>query len=151
MLFGVVFVRRSSAISSDAFTQTDATHWVLNLSALAGDAACTDVRDVCLFVPGGCSLPPDAGLSCHVSSGAAFEYRGYVSNETPSDVFPTAWPLPVEGQSCLSYQLGVTLEPLSELRTREATAVASRLEYAKRVALDLFRFVVCSSAAQTRQ
>ena len=91
MLFGVVFVRRSSVLGSDAFIQTDATHWVLNLSALAGDAACTDVRDVCLFVPGGCSLPPDAGLSCHVSSGASFEYRGYVSNETPSDVFPSAW------------------------------------------------------------
>jgi hypothetical protein len=139
MLFGIIFVRRSFVISSDRFTQVDATHWVLDLAALVGPAF-VDVRDVCLFVPDGGLLPPDAGLSLHVRAGAGdWEYRGCVSNATPSDVFPTAWPLG-EGAP-LSAFVGVTVEPLAELLNREATAVASRREYAKRVALDLFRFM----------
>lgn len=139
MLFGIIFVRRSFVISSDRFTQVDATHWVLDLAALVGPAF-VDVRDVCLFVPDGGLLPPDAGLSLHVRAGAGdWEYRGCVSNATPSDVFPTAWPLG-EGAP-LSAHVGVTVEPLAELLNREATAVASRREYAKRVALDLFRFM----------
>jgi hypothetical protein len=145
-MFGVVFIRRSGVINMDSFVQIDSTHWVLNLSALVGDLAGT-ARDVCLFVPGSGLLPADAGLSLHVSSpgSSCWEYRGYVSNAVLSDVFPTAWPQPAEGVACSShaaYQVGVTLEPLELLEQRENKQVASKREFAKRVALDLYRYVV---------
>jgi hypothetical protein len=178
MLFGIIFVKRSFVIPSEAFTQVDATHWVLDVSALTGGAY-IDVRDVCLFVPGGGLLPLDAGLALHVQAGdSGWEYRGAVSNALPSEIFPTAWPRP---EGALGYhptaQVGVSVEPLvracsarlrgqqrcegssaaqplttapldatcvrsqAELATREATVVASKQEFAKRVAVDLFRFM----------
>ncbi len=112
MLFGIIFVRRSFVIGSEAFTQVDATHWVLDLTQLVG-AAFADVRDVCLFVPGGGLLPPDAGLALHVRAGNSdWEYRGAVSNATPSDVFPTAWPLAGGLALPPSAHVGVSVEPL---------------------------------------
>ena len=143
MLFGIIFIKRSFVITSDSFTQVDATHWVLDLTALVGQSF-VDVRDVCIFVPDANLLPQDAGLSLHVRAGRSeWEYRGHVSNTTPSDVFPTAWPLAdgeLGAQPAVA-QVGITVEPLAELQTREATAVASRAEFAKRVALDLFRYI----------
>jgi len=117
MLFGVIFVRRSYVISSESFVQVDATHWVLDVSALVGcNGEAADVRDVCLFVPEAGGLPCGAGLALHVQAGnSGWEYRGCVSDATPSDVFPTAWPLsdgaPV-GCSPGRAQLGVSVEPL---------------------------------------
>lgn len=144
MLFGVLFLRRSCPLGSESFQQVDSTHWVLELASLATDAQCLDVRDVCLFLPSSGLLPAGFGLSLHVRArGSSWEHRGFVCEETPSEVFPTAWPLAVaeyvEGAP-LCAQLGVALEPLAELRLREASATASRAEFAKRVALDLFRF-----------
>jgi hypothetical protein len=120
MLFGIIFVRRSFVISSDAFTRVDATHWTLDLSALlaAGGAGAhhADVRDVCLFVPGGGLLPDDAGLSLHVQAGSSgWEYRGAVSNAVPSEVFPTAWPRPEGGGHYATATVGVSIEPLVRL------------------------------------
>ena len=144
MLFGVLFLRRSCPIGSDAFTQVDSTHWVLDLAPLVTAAQCLDVRDVCLFLPSNGLLPPGFGLSLHIRArGSGWEHRGFVSEQTPSEVFPTAWPLAAaeyaEGQP-LGAQVGVALEPLAELVLREASALASRAEFAKRVAVDLFRF-----------
>ena len=141
MLFGCIFVRRSFVIPSESFTQVDATHWTLDVSALAGGAY-GDVRDVCLFVPGAGLLPPGAGLALHVQAGdSGWEYRGAVSEAQPSDVFATCWPRPEGGGQHPTAQVGVSVEPLAELATREATAVASKQEFARRVALDMFRFM----------
>ena len=62
MLFGIIFVRNSYVVPSESFTQVDATHWTLDVSALGGGAY-ADVRDVCLFVPAAGLLPPGAGLA----------------------------------------------------------------------------------------
>ena len=141
MLFGIICVKKSFVIPSTSFVQVDATHWTLDVSALAGGAY-GDVRDVCLFVPGAGLLPPGAGLALHVQAGdSGWEYRGAVSEAQPSDVFATCWPRPEGGGQHATAQLGVSVEPLAELATREATAVASKQEFARRVALDMFRFM----------
>ena len=123
MLFGVIFVKRSFVIPSTSFTQVDATHWTLDVSALTGGAF-GEVRDVCLFVPGGGLLPPEAGLALHVQSGGSgWEYRGAVSNATPSEVFPTAWPRPEGGDGYWpTAQVGVSVEPLVRRRAKRALA-----------------------------
>lgn len=123
MLFGIIFVKRSFVIASEAFTQVDATHWVLDVSALTGGAY-IDVRDVCLFVPGGGLLPLDAGLALHVQAGdSGWEYRGAVSNALPSEIFPTAWPRP---EGALGYhptaQVGVSVEPLVRACQRQSAS-----------------------------
>ena len=117
MLFGIIFVRRSFVIPSDAFTQVDATHWTLDVSALCGGAH-ADVRDVCLFVPGAGLLPPGAGLALHVQAGdSGWEYRGAVCDATPSEVFPTAWPRAEGGAHHATARVGVSVEPLVRART----------------------------------
>jgi hypothetical protein len=145
-LFGLLCLKRSTPLWSDtAFTQTDPTHWVLDLTALAGPLA-ADVQDVCLFLPENHVLPPELGFALHVRAappGGAFsewEYRGYCSAASPSEVFPAAWP-GGGSERPAACQVGVTVEPLAELSQREATAVASRGEFAKRVAQHLFRFL----------
>jgi hypothetical protein len=141
MLFGIIFVRNSYVVPSESFTQVDATHWTLDVSALGGGAY-ADVRDVCLFVPAAGLLPPGAGLALHVQAGdSGWEYRGAVGEAQPSDVLATCWPRPEGGGQYATAQVGVSVEPLAELATREATAVASKQEYARRVALDMFRFM----------
>lgn len=132
---------KAVAITSDGFQQTDATHWTLDVGALAG-AAWHACRDVCLFLAPGAVLPDGAGLAVHVQSGSsAWEFRGYISNAQPSEVLPTAWPRESDGSRGAGAVLGLTLEPLLELANREATAVASRAEFARRVAVDAFRFI----------
>lgn len=131
-LFGVVFVRRSFVIGSDAFTQTDATHWVLDVAALLPGGDYTAVADVAVFLTAAAALPLDFGLSLHVQAGTSgWEYRGCVSTVTPSEVFPTAWPREAAGNFAPGARVGITVEPLAELAGREATAVASRAEFAK--------------------
>ena len=126
MLFGVIFVKRSFVIPSTSFTQVDATHWTLDVSSLTGGAF-GEVRDVCLFVPGCGLLPPEAGLALHVQSGGSgWEYRGAVSNATPSEVFPTAWPRPEGGDGYWpTAQVGVSVEPLVRRQQRTSDARAA--------------------------
>ena len=121
-------MKRSFVIPSTSFTQVDATHWTLDVSALTGGAF-GEVRDVCLFVPGGGLLPLDAGLALHVQSGASgWEYRGAVSNAVPSEVLPTAWPRPEGGDGYYpTAQVGVSVEPLVRRRAAERSERASVL------------------------
>ena len=76
MLFGVVFVRKSFVISSDAFTRADATHWVLNLQQYVGQGQdYSDVRDVCLFIPDGNLLDNNSALALYIQVGGGTGYR----------------------------------------------------------------------------
>ena len=143
MLFGVLFLKRSFVVPDSAFVQVDATHWTLDVSSLAAlVGGYGEVRDVVLMLGSHGLLPQGAGLALHVQAGASgWEYRGAVCDATPSESFPTAWPRGEDDAYAPFAQLGVSLEPLAELALREATAVASKQEFAKRVATDLFRFI----------
>lgn len=131
--FGLVFLKKSQALSSDNFAQVDATHWVLDLSQTVTDYH--DIRDVCVFLTAGAHqprtsatslttrrahvcrafavLPPDAALTVHVQAGTSeWEYRGALCNDTPSDVFPLQWPRDCDGNWAPGAKLGITVEPL---------------------------------------
>lgn len=54
-VFGVVFLKKSQPLTSDNFTQVDATHWVLDL-AQQGVADYTSIRDVSVFLTAGSVL-----------------------------------------------------------------------------------------------
>lgn len=143
MLFGVLFLKRTILVPVSAFVQVDATHWTLDVSTLAAlVGGYGEVKDVVLVLGSPGLLPPGAGLALHVQAGASgWEYRGAVCDTTPSESFPTAWPRAEGDAYAPTAQLGVSLEPLAELAQREATAVASKQEFARRVATDLFRFI----------
>ena len=69
-VFGVVFVRKSFAIGSDAFTRVDQTHWTLDLQRFVGATGnYADVRDVCLFIPDANLLDNNSALVLYVQAG----------------------------------------------------------------------------------
>mmetsp|Transcript_13417 Transcript_13417/g.21903 ORF Transcript_13417/g.21903 Transcript_13417/m.21903 type:complete len:189 (-) Transcript_13417:47-613(-) len=147
MLFGVVFVKKSFVIGSDAFTRVDPTHWTLDVGRTAG-ASYHDVRDVCLFIPEGNLLDNSSCLVVYVQAGnSTWEYRGSVSNAAPSEVFPLQWPLNPDGSLPPNAQIGVSVEPIADTVGKEQHVVGSKEEFAKRVAMDLFRYMESFQAA----
>ena len=88
------------------------------------------------------------GLALYVSIGGAdWAYRGFVSNQHPSEVMPLSWPEPPGGQGLAAppgpgyAQLGISLEPLGELGQKEGSKLGAREDFAKCVGLDLFNFM----------
>jgi len=140
MLFGICFLKRSFVLTSNDFVQVDATHWVLDLRQFVGPNF-HEVKDVCLFLPNGSVVDSNSALSLYVQAGGSeWEYRGCVCIPRPSEVFPLQWP---QGSSDLSMsaQIGVSIEPLQAVSHREETVAGSKEEFAKRVAMDLFRYM----------
>lgn len=140
MLFGCCFLKRSFVLTSNDFQQVDATHWVLDLRQLVGQNF-HEVRDVCLFLPNGSVVDGNSALSLYVQAGGSpWEYRGCVCLPRPSEVFPLQWP---EGSSNPNSpaQIGISIEPLAEVSHREEQVAGSKEEFAKRVAMDLFRYM----------
>ena len=128
--------------------------------------------------------PRVACFALYIDTKVLLQWRGFVSNEHPSEVMPLQWPEvtggSLAGTNHPAIQLGVSLESLGmpcavyttaigilvtsenalmlppaqsqlqphpcavhaeEVMQREGTKLASRQEFAKRVALDLFRFM----------
>eukprot|EP00891_Asterochloris_glomerata_P001593 jgi/Astpho2/1593/e_gw1.00028.60.1_t len=142
--FGVVFVGSSYPVSHEQFARVDATHWVLDVGVTVNPNY-TELKEVALFLlQPGSSVPEGAGLGLYISvGGAEWQYRGQVSAKHPSEVMPLQWPEPKPSQVIGPgvVQLGISMEPQGELEQKEGVQVASRAEFAKRVALDLFRFM----------
>ena len=149
MIFGAVFVRKSFVIPSTSFTQTDATHWTLDLRQCVGaNASHHDVRDVCLFIPDANLLDGNSALALYVQAGnSPWEYRGCVSNASPSEVFPLQWPTMPDGSPAPTAQIGVSVEPIAEVAEKEQRVLGSKEHFAKRVAMDLFRYMESFQAA----
>jgi hypothetical protein len=149
MVFGAVFVRKSFVIPSTAFVRTDATHWTLDMRQCVGEGgSVADVRDVCLFIPDGSLLDASQALALYVQAGnSAWEYRGCVSNGAPSEVFPLQWPTAPDGTLPANAAIGVGVEPVAELANKESAKLGSKETFAKRVAMDLFRYMESFQAA----
>lgn len=103
---------------------------------------------VALFLTQANVLPPGMGLALYVSIGGAdWAYRGFVSNQHPSEVMPLSWPEAPGGQGLGAppgpgyAQLGISLEPLGELGQKEGSKLGAREDFAKCVGLDLFNFM----------
>ncbi|KAL3132314.1 hypothetical protein ABBQ32_008892 [Trebouxia sp. C0010 RCD-2024] len=140
--FGLCFIGKSFPISDSSFVRVDPSHWVFDVSNVTPNYR--ELQEVSLFLVQSGTLDPTLALGLYISiGGAEWQYRGYVSNTQPSEVMPLQWP---EQDQPLNVgpgviQLGVSLEPLAEVVQKEGTKLASRQEFAKRVALDLFRYM----------
>mmetsp|Transcript_9014 Transcript_9014/g.19382 ORF Transcript_9014/g.19382 Transcript_9014/m.19382 type:complete len:193 (+) Transcript_9014:81-659(+) len=143
-LFGVFFVGHSYPIFASHFTQVDPTHWVLDV--------CTtvipnfwDLKEVSLFLTQPNSLEPSAALGLYIKVGPAeWLYRGCVHNGHPSEVMPLQWPSTEQGGVLPGpgvVQIGVSLEPGVEIIQKEGSKLGAREDFAKRVGMDLFRFM----------
>lgn len=88
------------------------------------------------------ALPPDMALSIYVSVGRHEDwiFRGFVSNEHPSDTMPLSWPEvdPIEAGGAV---VGVSLEPVVEAGSKEGAKIGAKSEFCKRVGLDLFQYM----------
>lgn len=154
MSFGVHFVGKTCAIAGSAFAQTDSTHWILDVTSAIQPLQHTDLKQVSLFLTAPNALPPNTALSLYVSVGISgtedWQYRGYISNDHPSDVLPLMWPEPREayvnptgstGFPAGWAKIGVLLEPLSQVSARESPKARAQEEYARKVGLDLFQYL----------
>ncbi|GIL90040.1 hypothetical protein Vretifemale_17771, partial [Volvox reticuliferus] len=151
-MFGLFFVGVTGPITSNQLVQVDPTHWVLDCGNITTNY--TDLKEVALFLLPGTSLDPNAALGLYVKAGTAGEwaYRGCVHNAHPSEVMPLQWPLNDDGSplplSLGPVQLGISIEPGEQIIQKEGSAHGAKEEFAKRVGLDLFRFL---ESFQTQQ
>lgn len=145
-LFGCFFVGHSYPIPQTHFTAVDPTHWVLDVGSLVKQEH-EDLKEVALFLlaPGG--LDPSLALGLYVKCGSSdWLYRGCVHAGHPSEVMPLQWPAPPElGQRVLPgpgfVQLGVSVEPLADVSAKEGSRLGDKLQFAKRVGIDLYRYL----------
>ena len=104
--------------------------WLLDVASVT--PAWRDLKDVTL-----CLAAPGAALALYVSVGGdAWQYRGAVTAAHPSDAVPLAWP-----DTSGTPVLGVALEAEADVAGRECAKLGARLEFGRRVGLDLFRYV----------
>eukprot|EP00884_Botryococcus_braunii_P002350 jgi/Botrbrau1/12115/Bobra.0186s0033.1 len=139
-VFAVFFVGSSYPITQANFQQVDPTHWVLDVLATVSPAY-RQLEEISLFLLQPGLLEAGLAMALYVSvGGAEWQYRGYVSSSHPSEVMPLQWPEPTPS-SAPTVQLGVSLEPEAEARQKEGSKLAGRQEFAKRVAMDLYRYM----------
>mmetsp|Transcript_58564 Transcript_58564/g.186703 ORF Transcript_58564/g.186703 Transcript_58564/m.186703 type:complete len:192 (-) Transcript_58564:10-585(-) len=143
-LFGAVFVGHSFPITSEHFTRTSEISWVIDVSASV-TTNYQELKEVCLFLTMPNALPPGAALSLFVSvGGGVFDYRGSVSNTRPSETIQCSWPEPaglVQQGEPIHAQIGIRVESEAEAAEKIGQRVGAKEDFAKRVAMDLFRFM----------
>ncbi|MEW5303726.1 MAG: hypothetical protein WDW36_006388 [Sanguina aurantia] len=107
----------------------------------------TSLKEVCLFLMAPSVLDPASALGLYVKAGTSeWLYRGCVHGLSPSCAMSLQWPHP-EGSSvgvlpsAGAVQVGVSIEPLTELESKEGSRLGNKEEFVKRVATDLFRFI----------
>lgn len=143
--FAVVFPAYSYPITSNHFVQVDHTHWVLDICSLVRQQY-WEVKEAALFLTVPNSLDPGLALGLYVKCGASdWLYRGCVHNGHPSEVMPLQWPAQEGGfvvPPAPGYiQLGISVEPLAELSAKEGSRLGDKMQFARRVGLDLYRFL----------
>ncbi|KAG7672601.1 hypothetical protein Ndes2526B_g08876 [Nannochloris sp. 'desiccata'] len=144
-LFAACFPTKSCAIPNTAWTQVDATHWLLDVTSTVSQQH-TDLKEICFFLTAPNSLPPDAALALYVSVGGSdFSFRGYIANTHPSEVLPLSWPDPPSDNGPIGQpgwaQIGISVEPLNEATAKEGTKLGQKEDFCRRVGMDLFNFM----------
>ncbi|XP_042502907.1 protein OPI10 homolog [Macadamia integrifolia] len=147
-MFGVLFPNRSFPMDISTFAQIDTFHWVLDMNTFVGEAY-DQVREMCIFLLNGFSLPPDKALAVYIQSpGSPFVFSGAISIARPSAVLTLQWPEP-GGQmqltspdsAPLSAKIGVSVEDLASLPSFDV-ALQKRIEHlALKVGENLFNFM----------
>ena len=141
-LFGLTFVGKSFFISSQQLQQVGECRWVLDVR----NNVCADesvLKEVCLMLLTRGALADGFGLAVYVSAyGSEFEYRGCVSNAAPSATVALQWPQRADnGMAAGPVQLGLCIEEMATLAEKESIHVGEKTEFARRVGMDLFRFM----------
>lgn len=142
-MFGVLFVGTSYPIPASSLQQVDPTHWVLDVcTAVRPDY--WELKEASLFLAG--PIDGAAAVGLYVKAGGSeWLYRGCVHNGRPSEVMPLNWPPAANGEPVApqpgAVQIGVSVEPLSDLGSKEGSRLGEKMDYARRVGLDLARFM----------
>lgn len=143
-LFGIMFVGHSYPIFEHQLQRVDATHWVLDVCTMVAPNY-WDLKEISMFLTQPNSLDPNVALGLYVrTAGSEWLYRGCCHNGHPNDVMPLQWPLPETGPvppGPGAIQIGVSVEPGAEIINKEGSKLGSREDFAKRVGMDLFRFM----------
>ena len=139
-MFGLVFVGQSFPIDASQLLQASPTNWVLDVGKLVNPNFAL-LKEVCLFLGNAAALDGSAGIGLYVSVGGTdWQYRGCVTLRRPSDVFPLSWPGEPGAPGAVA-QIGISVEPASDLEKKEGLRLGLKEEFAKRVGLDLFHFL----------
>ncbi|XP_057501694.1 protein OPI10 homolog [Actinidia eriantha] len=146
-MFGVVFPNRSFPMDISSFTQIDATHWILDMNTFVGEAY-DSIREVCIFLLNGLSLPPEKALAVYIQSpGSPFLYCGAVAFGRPSAVLQLPWPDPggqmqlTADAAPISAKIGVSVEDLASLPSLDVAAEKRIERLALKVGENLFNFM----------
>ena len=127
------------------FQQTSQTQCV----AVLDDPA--NASEISFFLMPGMTLPSEYGAVLYYSANSfdAWELIGGIGNGRQSGTWRAAWKGRLQDNNPI--RLGVSLEPLELLQNMDIakTGVEDRLEYAKKIALDLFNYM--TSFSQTNQ
>ncbi|KAL1308262.1 uncharacterized protein [Arachis hypogaea] len=149
-MFGVVFPNRSFPIDISTFAQIDTFHWVLDMNTFVGEAY-DQIREVCIFLLNGFTLPPDKALAVYVQSpGSPFVFCGAVTLARPSAVISLPWPEPGGGGQLqltaadaqpLSAKIGVSVEDAAALPSLDVAGEQRIERVALKVGENLFNFM----------
>ncbi|EPS58163.1 hypothetical protein M569_16653 [Genlisea aurea] len=147
-MFGVVFPNRSFPLDASTFAQIDPTHWLLDMNHFVGESY-DSIREICIFLLNGFSLPPDKALALYIQSpGSTFLYCGAVTLSRPSAVLSLPWPDPV-GLPLLtsaeapppSAKIGVSVEDLAGVTSLDVAGERRIERLALKVGENLFNFM----------
>lgn len=146
IMFSLCFLGSSFPIPSTSFTQVDATHSALDCFTALGPAPLAKLKDVCLFLNAPNTISPDAALALYIKLGDSdWAYRGCVHGAQPSSAMSLSWPISEDQQSIplvpSAAMIGIALEPLADCMAKEGSSLGSKEEFARRVGMDLFRFM----------
>jgi Protein of unknown function (DUF775) len=146
----VGFVVPGGPVRTD-FIPTSPNKLTLTLNA-PGDlpTPISSVSDVVCFLLPNAPLPPTHGLLIYwqvlippdISTG--FELLGALTPSRPSCIFRTHWPEHEQVSSIpgpCQVILGVSVEPLNEIQNIPSESFDTRLYAAKKIAMDLFRYM----------
>jgi len=141
MAFALVLLGHSFPVSEPNFLRKGPQHWLLRLADVLPNVKHQHVQQAAFFL----TAPMDvaAGLGLYVSvDGAQFELRGCVCSNKPSTLVELRWPDKTQEDLPWEVEIGISMEPMVELEAKVAALKVARKEsFAKRVALDLFRYM----------
>ncbi|XP_031491566.1 uncharacterized protein LOC116258531 [Nymphaea colorata] len=153
-MFGVLFPNRSFPLDMSSFTQIDTFHWILDMNSFVGEAY-DQVKEMCIFLLNGLSLPPDKALAVYIQSpGSDFQYCGAVYAGCPSTVLPLSWPEPggqghlTSDATPLTAKIGISVMELAMLPALNGGQQRRIEQLAMKVGENLFNFMQSFCSAE---
>jgi len=133
-MFGII-IPGQPPISN--FTQISETQWTLDLPSPS------QINNITFYLQSPLPEGYAAALSYSKPPFQAIEFLGAIANERASDIFHTAWSFNPELQGVEVVKLLVSVEVISSIESLVVDKANNdiRQQYAKKVALNLYRFM----------